>query len=157
MKKTLIIILALLGIFVFFICYKQNSFVARVGVDAEIIEISNDKTIIVLYKDEHNNVDLKFKVDCNIAIKKHQIFYCDYQTQMVQELSFDSLCVSDKIILSIDNTEFLQLQNDDIVQALQIQLATQRLHIEKTKESPHRVHLRDLNGKLSENFPIFCS
>lgn len=132
MKKSVIIILVLLGTLAFLICYKQNDTIVQVGVNAEIIEINNnDKTVVVSYKYQHNSVDLKFKVDCNAAIEKYQIFYCDYQTHMTQELSFDSLCVGDKIILSIDIEEFLHLQNDSVVQALQVQLATQRLHIEE--------------------------
>lgn len=138
MKKPLIICLTLLGLLVCLIsliCCNQNDDVVRVGVNTEILDINtNDKTVVVLYKDEDNHANLKFKVDCKIAIEKHQIFYCDYQTQMIQELTFDSLCVGDKIILSIDNTEFLHLQDDCTIQALQIQLGTQRLHIEKTHE-----------------------
>lgn len=126
--KKLFMLLALAGILVCLTCCKQNDNTVRLGVNAEIIEInSNDNTIVALYTDEHNNIDLRFKVDCNNAVKKHQIIYCNYQTHMTQELSFASLQVGDKIILSMDNDQFLQLHSDDIINALQIQLATQRL------------------------------
>jgi hypothetical protein len=128
MKKPFILLLVVFGIVALLIYYKQNDTVVRMGVNTEIVEINDrDKTMIVSYEDEHNDANLKFKVDCNMAINKHQILYCDYQTQMVRELSFDSLRVGDDLILSMDDTEFLQLQNDGVIQALQIQLATQRL------------------------------
>ena len=49
----------------------------------------------------------------------------------MQELSFDSLLVGDEVLLSLNNTDFLQLHNDDTVRATQIQLATQRLSVEE--------------------------
>ena len=127
--KKLFLILALAGILVCLTCCKQNDNTVRLGINAEIIEInSNDNTIVVVYTDEHNNTDLRFKVDCNDAVKKHQIVYCNYQTHMTQELSLDSLQVGDTIILSMDHDKFLQLHSDDIINALQVQLATQRLN-----------------------------
>ena len=131
MKNTLILILALLGllgIFAHLICNKQNDTIVRMGVNIDIIEINDtDKSMIVFYEDKQNNVSMEFKVDCNIAIDQHKIIYCDYQTHIIREISFDSLCVGDDLILSMDDAEFLQLQNGDTIQALQIQLATQRL------------------------------
>ena len=131
MKNTLILILALLGllgIFAHLICNKQNDTIVRMGVNIDIIEINDtDKTMIVFYEDKQNNVSMEFKVDCNIAIDQHKIIYCDYRTHIIREISFDSLCVGDDLILSMDDAEFLQLQNGDTIQALQIQLATQRL------------------------------
>ena len=102
MKKLLIIFPILLVALICLFCYKQNDTIVRLGINTEIVEINNDdKTITVHYKDEYKSIDLNFKVDCNIAIEKHQIFYCDYSTHMIQELSFDSLFVGDEIILSI--------------------------------------------------------
>lgn len=130
MKKLFIIFSILLMALICLFLYKQNDTIVRLGIDTEIVEINNDdKTITVHYKDEYKSIDLNFKVDCNIAIEKHQIFYCDYSTHLIQELSFDSLFVGDKIILSIDNTDFLQIHDSNIVQAIQIQLATQRLNV----------------------------
>ena len=131
MKKLVIIIPILLVALIIFFCYYKIDTIVHLGINTEIVEINNDdKTIDVHYKDEQKNIDLNFKVDCSIAMEKHQIFYCDYSTHMIQELSFDSLFVGDEIILSISNTDFLRLHNDDIVQAIQIQLATQRLNVE---------------------------
>lgn len=131
MKKLLIIFPILFVALICLFYYKQNYTIVRLGINTEIVEINNDtKTITVHYKNEHRSIDLKFKVDCNIAIEKHQIFYCDYSTHMIQELPFDSLFVGDEIILSIDNTDFLQIHDNNIVQAIQIQLATQRLNVE---------------------------
>lgn len=130
MKKLLIIFSILLMALICLFLYKQNDNIVRLGINTEIVEINNDdKTITVHYKDEYKCIDLNFKVDCNIAIEKHQIFYCDYSTHLIQELSFDSLFVGDKIILSMDNTDFLQIHDSNIVQAIQIQLATQRLNV----------------------------
>lgn len=132
MKKPFVIILILLLALVCLFCYKENDTIERLGVNTEIVEINKDDKIIgVCYKGEDESIDLKFNVDCSTAIEKHQIFYCDYSTHGMQELSFDSLLVGDEILLSFNNTDYLQLHNDDTVRATQIQLATQRLSVEE--------------------------
>ena len=89
--------------------------------NTEIVEINKaDKIIDVCYKGEDESIDLKFNVDCSTAIEKHQIFYCDDSTQRMQELSFDSLLVGDEILLALNDTDFLQLHNDDTVRAIQM-------------------------------------
>ena len=135
MKKSFIIVSILLLAFACLFCYicdKENDTIVRLGVNTEIVEINkDDKMIGVCYKGEDESIDLKFNVDCRTAIEKHQIFYCDYSTQRMQELSFDSLLVGDEVLLSLNNTDFLQLHNDDTVRATQIQLAPQRLSVEE--------------------------
>lgn len=102
--------------------------VTRLGVDAEVLSISaRDQTMEVRYLGETQEGELRFKIDCGQAVEQHQLLYCDYETGDVWEIGFDTLRVGDKVILAMDNQDYLALENGDHVQVQQVQLGTQRL------------------------------
>ena len=119
----------LIGV-IFYLSTRPN--VMRLGVNAQIVEIRLDsKQIAVAYTDRFSDTQdrqVKFYIDCNEAINRHQIIYCNYETGDVREISFHDLWVGDDIILSIPEREFERLQDSETIQVQQIQLGTQRLN-----------------------------
>lgn len=123
----LILIITLAGLLLY--TNFNNSPVIHLGINAKIIQInSTEKIVEATYIDTITSNQFKFYIDCNDAIKRHQIIYCHYDTHEAWEISFDTLNIGDQIILSLAEDAFNNLEENAIVQALQIQLATQRLH-----------------------------
>lgn len=123
----LLLIITLAGILLYKIY--NNTPVIHLGINAEIVEINvTERVLSAIYVDTTKSTKFKFYIDCNDAIKHHQIIYCNYDTHNINEIFFDTLSIGDEIILSLSNNEFEKLKRNAIVQAHQIQLATQRLN-----------------------------
>ena len=128
-KSFLILILfvALTGV-LFYVNFNNDSSV-HLGINAKITQINSaEKIVEATYVDTKTSNQFKIYIDCNNAIKQHQLFYCNYNTHEVFEISFDTLNIDDQIIFALNEDAFNDLEENVIVQALQIQLATQRLH-----------------------------
>ena len=122
----------------------NNDPVIHLGINAKITQINfTEKIVEATYVDTITSNQFKFYVNCNDAIKQHQIIYCNYNTHEVLEISFDTLNIDDQIILSLTEDAFDNLEENAIVQALQIQLATQRLY-----------HSLDINNLLEYSIDI---
>lgn len=125
MKKVVALVLVLLGILPFLLCCGKQE-VTRLGVDAEILEIdSQNQTLKVCCRDR--NKTLTFTVNCDRAIREYQVFYADYGTHETQDIPFGSLQVGDAIALAMEEEVYQQLKTGDVIQALSVQLLTQRL------------------------------
>ena len=123
----LILIVALAGI-LFYVNF-NNDHAVRLGINAKITQINSaEKIVEATYFDTKSSDQFKIYIDCNNAIKQQQIIYCNYNTSEVFDISFDTLNIGDQIIFSLTEDTFNNLEENAIVQALQIQLATQRLH-----------------------------
>ena len=123
----LILIVALAGI-LFYVNF-NNDHAVRLGINAKITQINSaEKIVEATYFDTKSSDQFKIYIDCNNAIKQQQIIYCNYITSEVFDISFDTLNIGDQIIFSLTEDTFNNLEENAIVQALQIQLATQRLH-----------------------------
>lgn len=129
MKKAVVFVLVLLGILPFLLCCgKQEVTNLYLGINAEIMEIDfQNRTLKVCLSD---NKKLIFTVDCSHAADKHQLLYADYETEMTQDIPFESLEVGDAIALCMEKETYQQLKWGDKVQALSVQLLTQRFRVE---------------------------
>lgn len=128
MKKRIILSMTLLVLCVFTLCGCEKEEVLHLGLNAEIIEFDlEDQKICVKDTGESGVFQEKCYIDCNEAIEKHQIFYCNYETHDVQEIKFENLQVGDEIIIALSEKEFSKITEDALVKAKQIQLGTQRL------------------------------
>lgn len=136
MKKAVVFVLVLLGILPLLLCCGKQE-VMRLGVNAEILEVDDhSKTLKVCFSDDKK---LTFFVDCNAAAEGYQILYADYETGMTQDISFASLQAGDAIALSMMEETYQNLKRGATVQALSVQLLTQRLPAENTEAEGGRV------------------
>lgn len=132
MKKQYLILAAVLTVAVIVLFYlpstqKNTPEHLYAGIDAEILAIDSDTKIIeVAYTNATEHTPAKTTLDCERAIARYQILYCDYQTGDVQDLTFDSLRVGDKVILTLEHDEFRQMRDIGRASVYQIQLAAQR-------------------------------
>lgn len=128
MKKRIILIIALIVLSIFTLCGCEKEEVLHLGLNAEIIELDlENQKIYVKDTAESSVFQGKCYIDCNEAIKKHQIFYCNYETHDMQEIKFEDLQVGDEIIITLSETEFSKITEDGLIITKQVQLGTQRL------------------------------
>lgn len=130
MKKVVALIMVLLGILPFLLCCGKQE-VTRLGVNVKILEVDEQNKTLKVCSSEDDKLILF--VDCNSAAEKYQILYVDYETNEVQNISFASLQVGDAIALSMDEEVYQNLKKGATIQALSVQLRTQRLHLEKVE------------------------
>lgn len=126
-KRKLSIVLMVFVLLVLSGCKKEE--VLHLGLNAEIMEISVENQVICV-KDagESSAFGEKCFINCNEAIEKHQILYCNYETHEIKEIGFEDLQVGDDVILALSGTELAQIAENAVVKTTQIQLGTQRLN-----------------------------
>lgn len=127
MKRTIALMLVLLGILPLLLCCSKQK-VMRLGVDAEILEIDPQNKALKVRCREYNARDITLVVDCRPAIEACQILYAEDEMN-VRDISFGELQVGDTVSLSMEDEVYQQLinkqlKNGDTIQAYSVQLLT---------------------------------
>ena len=128
MKKIIALALVIACVLALSACGKED--VLYLGINAEIVEIDGDKqTVYVVDYGDDNVFGTRCGIDCQKLIEKQAIIYVDYGTHEVSEIQFSDLAVGDKVTVNAYESQLSGIA-DGVIAVEQIQLATQRLHID---------------------------
>lgn len=107
----------------------QNEEILHMGLNAEIVDIDADKSILYVRDagSESTVFGEKCALDCKEAIDGGKILYVNYEVEDVRSLDFDELLIGDMIIINLYDSE-KESAKDNVAVAEQVQLATQRMN-----------------------------
>lgn len=131
MKKLMTLLVMLACVFILSACHKEkNTDISHFGINAEIVEIDTVNQIVYVADDgEDGFFGVKSPIDCKKLIADENIIYVDYETEALSIIQFSDLAVGDKVIIEASESQLSGI-SDGIIEVEQIQLATQRLHID---------------------------
>ena len=125
MKKIVTVALALLCVCGLAACTKDKEAVLHNGLYAKIVNLDEDNMIVYVADSGTDSIfGEKSAIDCRKLIADQKIIYADYSTEEICAIDFSVLQVGDDVIINA----YIE---DGIIEAEQMQLATQRINIEK--------------------------
>ncbi len=105
---------------------RSKEAVSFMGVNAVILEINADQQQITVKGTDKDSI---LGESCPISCKHMEMIYCHYESGETQQITIQDLQVGDEITLHIRESEIQAfIENKDIMNAEQLQLATQRLN-----------------------------
>ena len=108
-------------------CSSHSEDILHLGLNAEVVGIDAENMILYI-QDADPDTEVfgqRCALDCKQAAESFQLFYVDYKTHELIDLSFSEFQVGDSILVGMYEAECQRAENTS-AQAKQVQLGTQR-------------------------------